>query len=99
MDVKNTHSVTKTEISVFGRQALDAERRRSPSLADKVLNKACNLTLNMFLNIGPTNVHAFYTFGCINGQFDSIRSLPIISTRQEDKTEMYTKTHRPNIDA
>ena len=37
MDVKNTHSVTKTEISVFGRQALDAERRRSPSLADKVL--------------------------------------------------------------
>ena len=38
MDVKNTHSVTKTEISVFGRQALDAERRRSPSLADKVLS-------------------------------------------------------------
>ena len=37
MDVKNTYSVTKTEISVFGRQALDAERRRSPSLADKVL--------------------------------------------------------------
>ena len=37
MDVKNTHSVTKTEISVFGRQALDAERRRSQSLADKVL--------------------------------------------------------------
>ena len=37
MDVKNTHSVTKTEISVFGRQALDAERRRSPYLADKVL--------------------------------------------------------------
>ena len=37
MDVKNTHSATKTEISVFGRQALDAERRRSPSLADKVL--------------------------------------------------------------
>ena len=37
MDVKITHSVTKTEISVFGRQALDAERRRSPSLADKVL--------------------------------------------------------------
>ena len=37
MDVKNTHSVTKTEISVFGRQALDAERRRSPSLAEKVL--------------------------------------------------------------
>ena len=36
MDVKNTHSVTKTEISVFGRQALDAERRRSPSLAGKV---------------------------------------------------------------
>ena len=40
MDVKNTHSVTKTEISVFGRQALDAERRRSPSLADKVLSYA-----------------------------------------------------------
>ena len=40
MDVKNTHSVTKTEISVFGRQALDAERRRSPSLADKVLTMA-----------------------------------------------------------
>ena len=39
MDVKNTHSVTKTEISVFGRQALDAERRRSPSLAGKVLKK------------------------------------------------------------
>ena len=37
MDVKNAHSVTKTENSVFGRQALDAERRRSPSLADKVL--------------------------------------------------------------
>ena len=37
MDVKITHSATKTEISVFGRQALDAERRRSPSLADKVL--------------------------------------------------------------
>ena len=37
MDVKNTHSVTKTEISVFGRQALAAERRRSPSLADRVL--------------------------------------------------------------
>ena len=43
MDVKNTHSVTKTEISVFGRQALDAERRRSPSLADKVL--ICHLFL------------------------------------------------------
>ena len=40
MDVKNTHSVTKTEISVFGREALDAERRRSPSLADKVLTLA-----------------------------------------------------------
>ena len=40
MDVKNTHSVTKTEISVFGRQALDAERRRSPSLADKVLESS-----------------------------------------------------------
>ena len=38
MDVKNTHYVTKTEISVFDRQALDAERRRSPSLADKVLS-------------------------------------------------------------
>ena len=38
VDVKNTHSVTKTEISVFGRQALDAERRRSPSLAGKVLS-------------------------------------------------------------
>ena len=38
MDVKNTHSVTKTEISVFGRQSLDAERRRSPSLAGKVLS-------------------------------------------------------------
>ena len=37
MDVKNTHSITKTEISVFGRQALDAERRRSPALAGKVL--------------------------------------------------------------
>ena len=37
MDVKNTHSVTQTEISVFGRQALDAERRRSPSLAGKVI--------------------------------------------------------------
>ena len=39
MDLKNTHSVTKTEISVFGRQALDAERRRYPSLADKVLKE------------------------------------------------------------
>ena len=28
---------TKTEISVFGRQALGAQRRRSPSLAGKVL--------------------------------------------------------------
>ena len=37
--MKSTHSVTKTEISVFGRQALDAERRRSPSLADKVLRR------------------------------------------------------------
>ena len=37
MDVKNTHSVTKTEISVFGRQALDTERRRYPSFAVKVL--------------------------------------------------------------
>ena len=45
MDIKNTHSVTKTEISVFGRQALDAERRRSPSLADKVLSpKQLNVT-------------------------------------------------------
>ena len=50
MDVKNTHSVTKTEISVFGRQALDAERRRSPSLADKVLNYAVNI-LNAFGNL------------------------------------------------
>ena len=47
MDVKNTHSVTKTEISVFGRQALDAERRRSPSLADKVLT-ASLLTKSSF---------------------------------------------------
>ena len=38
MDVKNTHSITKTENSVFGSQALGAERRRSPSLAVKVLN-------------------------------------------------------------
>ena len=37
MDVTNTHSVTKTEMSVFGGQALDAERRRFPFLADKVL--------------------------------------------------------------
>ena len=43
MDVKNTHSVTKMEISVFGRQALDAERWRSPSLADKVLNSNINV--------------------------------------------------------
>ena len=35
--VKFIHAVTKTEFSVFGRQALDAERRRSPSLADTVL--------------------------------------------------------------
>ena len=45
MDVKNSHSVTKTEISVFGRQALDAERRRSPSLADKVLKDADDTSL------------------------------------------------------
>ena len=44
MDVKNTHSFTKTKISVFGRQALDAERRRSPSLADKVLNMPLSLS-------------------------------------------------------
>ena len=43
MDVKNTHSITKTEISVFGRQALDAERRRSPSLAGKVLRSPTGL--------------------------------------------------------
>ena len=42
MDVKNTHSITKTEISVFGRQALDAERRRSPYLAGKVLIEKLN---------------------------------------------------------
>ena len=59
MDVKNTHSVTKTEISVFGRQALDAERRRSPSLADKVLklikNEICEsvtLIINQSLTTG-----------------------------------------------
>ena len=44
MDVKNTHSDTKTEISVFGRQALDAERRRSPSLADKVLSNCMDVS-------------------------------------------------------
>ena len=44
MDVKNTHSVTKTEISVFGRQALDAERRRSPSLADNELHRKSGMT-------------------------------------------------------
>ena len=49
MDVKNTHSVTKTEISVFGRQALDAERRRSPSLADNVL-------------MGPVPFYIFFIF-------------------------------------
>ena len=49
MDVKNTHSVTKTEISVFGRQALDAERRRSPSLADKVLIIMYQYTYESFL--------------------------------------------------
>ena len=43
VDVKNTHSVTKTEISVFGRQALNAERRRSPSLAGKVLTGGARL--------------------------------------------------------
>ena len=32
---------TKTEISVFGRQALGAQRRRSPSLAVKVLICQC----------------------------------------------------------
>ena len=55
MDVKNTHSVTKTEISVFGRQALDAERRRSPSLADKVLREqflhSCQKDMAMFLKV------------------------------------------------
>ena len=54
MDVKNTHSVTKTEISVFGRQALDAERRRSPSLAYKVLRAADRLSAYLELK---TKVH------------------------------------------
>ena len=47
MDVKNTHSVTKTEISIFGRQALDAERRRSPSLADKVLSVVTSFVISV----------------------------------------------------
>ena len=52
--MKNTHSVTKTEISVFGRQTLDAERRRSPSLADKVLmvtSSACTFIFSPFSTI------------------------------------------------
>ena len=57
MDVKNTHSVTKTEISVFGRQALAAERRRSPSLADKVLTSLgfiVGFHFSILFNIFPT---------------------------------------------
>ena len=62
MDVKNTHSVTKTEISVFGRQALDAERRRSPSLADKVLT-TIDALLYICLCFMSLHVHctAFYS--------------------------------------
>ena len=57
--MKNTHSVTKTEISVFGRQALGAERRRSPSLAGKVLINPRNIISNiiMILKINSTRGH------------------------------------------
>ena len=66
MYVKNTHSVTKTEISVFGRQALDAERRRSPSLADKVLSDNL-LIANHILNL---------TSSLLICLLSSVRSLP-----------------------
>ena len=61
MDVKNTHSVTKTEISVFGRQALAAERRRSPSLADKVLTIQTGERLYLTTN------------NCIDEEYDCLR--------------------------
>ena len=68
MDVKNIHSATKTEISVFGRQALDAERRRSPSLADKVLtcvglSLSCSLLYAIFYRCLRRS------FGCTHGRF------------------------------
>ena len=59
MDVKNAHSVTKTEISVFGRQAFAAERRRSPSLADKVLMCRCrNVSMHVFSRLFTTDLVA-----------------------------------------
>ena len=66
MDVKNTHSVTKTEISVFGRQALDAERRRSPSLADGMVSMITKQ--KRFLPTNEMNVHQENVF-CDVGRY------------------------------
>ena len=79
MDVKNTHSVTKTEISVFGRQALDAERRRSPSLADKVLrgdqievfkilNGYENIDSNIFFEIKESKITRGHNYTLVKKQ-------------------------------
>ena len=74
MDVKNTHSVTKTEISVFGRQALDAERRRSPSLADKVLSTISKLSAKYQLC-------AIHTADNTDGKLTSVRRLSAVSEK------------------
>ena len=64
MDVKNTHSITKTEISVFGRQALDAERRRSPSLAGKVLIVVFKVEVLKILKLTMTTNDVKYFVHC-----------------------------------
>ena len=94
MDVKNTHSVTKTEISVFGRQALDDERRRSPSLADKVLR---------FLGYGMNNaIHYKCEFVCDSNpkRCNTIDIYTLAHTRKrrpQDVTEnMYLNDNKCN---
>ena len=83
MDVKNTHYVTKTEISVFGRQALDAERRRSPSLAGISVNIArttgiiCNLNqvlpCSVLLTIYNSLILPHLNYGILAWGYDTTR--------------------------
>ena len=84
MDVKNTHSVTKTEISVFGRQALDAERRRSPSLAGKVLIHSDILEDHYSFSKLSQNQEDYGSFSKLSQNQEDHGSFSKLSQNQED---------------
>ena len=89
---KKKHSVTKTEISVFGRQALGAKRRRSPSLAVKVLK--CSKIFRSMMGAFRCN-HTRYPSrrrGRISS--DWVIEQPVRKNRLENRTSFFTRFSR-----